>query len=529
MTTDFKANTTIRRAVTARALALLASVALLLVACGQPASITLTLDTASVELIRGSQVDIEVTLVRSGSASADVVLSATGLPANVTASFAPGRLVAGATASTLTLAAGAGASDGQVTVTVSGAANGLVATADLELEVTSLSVTGTMLDLLGTPVTGVAVSSQGDVDITDADGEFTLTGLSLPYEIASYALLPSPWYHVFENLTETDPVLFPIGGVTPTGTPRTAPLSGQFVGANIPVAANQLVLVCIEGLDAVAFACTQANPGASSYNLSVQWLTSTTRDVRVHAIQLQHDAGGHPVAYLGYGTAEMTLTNGVANVGDIALGDPLTSTPLQFDVDAGTGTLQTVMVSMALSPEFTISVITDSSGDASYDVLVPVIPGAVVGVTAQAGPDLRFATVMGAATAGATVQVPDPVSQLTPADATVGVTIATDFSVADAVGGELTYLWQGAVLYALTTNRTSVTIPDGSAVGMALPAAQAMSWQVMEAAVDPSAEVGHGLGMYAGLFVSMILGSTADTLSDGSMTLSPSLAFTTAP
>src|SRR5690606_15888374 len=158
MTTDFKANTTIRRAVTARALALLASVALLLVACGQPASITLTLDTASVELIRGSQVDIEVTLVRSGSASADVVLSATGWPANVTASFAPGRLVAGATASALTLTAGAGASDGQVTVTVSGAANGLVATADLELEVTSLSVTGTMLDLLGTPVTGVAVS-----------------------------------------------------------------------------------------------------------------------------------------------------------------------------------------------------------------------------------------------------------------------------------------------------------------------------------------------------------------------------------
>lgn len=44
----------------------------------------------------------------------------------------------------------------------------------------------------GTPATAVTVSSQGDVDITGANGEFTLTGLSVPYESATYTLLLVP-------------------------------------------------------------------------------------------------------------------------------------------------------------------------------------------------------------------------------------------------------------------------------------------------------------------------------------------------
>lgn len=111
----------------------------------------------------------------------------------------------------------------------------------------------------------------------------------------------------------------------------------------------------------------------------------------------------------------------------------------------------------------------------------------------------------------------------------MGVTNATNFSVADAVSGELTYLWQGLVLYSLTTNRTSFTIPDGSAAGIGLPAADAMSWLVVEASSAASAGVGHGLAIYADYYMAMILGSTATTLSDGSMTVSPTLGYTTAP
>ena len=78
------------------------TVALVLAACGQTPSITLSLDVATAELLRGSDVQVEVTVTRLGGATADVALTVTGLPANVDASFSPATLSGGNLISTLT-------------------------------------------------------------------------------------------------------------------------------------------------------------------------------------------------------------------------------------------------------------------------------------------------------------------------------------------------------------------------------------------------------------------------------------------
>lgn len=71
------------------------AVVLVLAACGQTPSITLSIDAATAELLRGSEVQVEVNLTRAGGATTDVALTVTGLPANVDASFAPATLSGG--------------------------------------------------------------------------------------------------------------------------------------------------------------------------------------------------------------------------------------------------------------------------------------------------------------------------------------------------------------------------------------------------------------------------------------------------
>src|SRR5690606_25241056 len=130
----------------ARTLAALVMV-LVLAACGQSPSIVLTLDSATAELLRGSDVQVIVTLTRAGGASADVALSVTGLPANVDADFSPVTLSGAELSSILTLTATGAAVEGNYAVTVTGTGTGLADSADLTLEVIGLTVSGRVVSL----------------------------------------------------------------------------------------------------------------------------------------------------------------------------------------------------------------------------------------------------------------------------------------------------------------------------------------------------------------------------------------------
>ncbi|WP_309672170.1 hypothetical protein [Gemmatimonas sp.] len=101
-------------------------------------AITVSATPAAVTVAAGSAVTTAVTITRVGAYAADVALAATGLPAGVTAGFAPAMLTGATLTSTLTLTSTTGAAVGVATVTVTASGTGVTArTATVNLTVTA--------------------------------------------------------------------------------------------------------------------------------------------------------------------------------------------------------------------------------------------------------------------------------------------------------------------------------------------------------------------------------------------------------
>jgi pseudomonalisin len=134
-----------------------------------PAGFALTVATPSVTLAQGGVAMAGVNVAVSGGFSNAIVLSATGLPAGLTANFAPARVAApGSGASTLTLSATSQAVAGNYTVQVT--ANGGTVTQNASLNVTialpgsftlGLSASSVSVKQNASMMVGVGVSVSG--------------------------------------------------------------------------------------------------------------------------------------------------------------------------------------------------------------------------------------------------------------------------------------------------------------------------------------------------------------------------------
>ena len=231
--------------------------ALLLAACGAPATppgLQLTLGTTSVAVVRGTNADVQVDLTRVGGAADDADLSVSGLPANVTGSFAPATLSGGTLTSTLTLTVGAGATGGITVVTVTATSGSLSDDATLSLEVTSLTVTGRVETALSRPLSGATVAAQGQTAFTSGTGDFTLAGLSVPYDLTVSSPADNGALHVYEGLSTTSLLLRPafVAGL-PAAPAFGATISGSVVGGAL--GADEVAIVCVEGLAVHIYGC----------------------------------------------------------------------------------------------------------------------------------------------------------------------------------------------------------------------------------------------------------------------------------
>jgi hypothetical protein len=106
-------------------------------------SITLALSNATVSIPRTGNAPVTATITRAGSFTGAVLITVTGLPANVTATVNPVSIAAGSTTSTITFTAAAAATPGNSTVTITASGSGVAdRTAQLTLTVTN-APTGT--------------------------------------------------------------------------------------------------------------------------------------------------------------------------------------------------------------------------------------------------------------------------------------------------------------------------------------------------------------------------------------------------
>ena len=505
-----------------------AAVVLLLAACGQTPAIVLTLDDAGPKVLRGKEVHVEVTLTRTGGASADVALEVTGLPANVTASFAPATLSGATLMSTLTLAAEADAAEGSYPLSVTGTGAGVTDAAELTLQVNSLSVSGRVVGMLEVPLVGVYVGSQGDTAVTNVNGEFTLTGLSIPYDLSIWSLAED-WLQVYEGLSTTDAVFSPLAAFADIPTPVSGTIvSGNLSGGVIPVGADQMVYVCIESLDGTGLGCDTVDPTESAYSIDAQWFGGAALDVRVHALQFEFDGAIYPVAYHGYTSVELTLTDGVPTMLDLNLGAALDTTTVDLEIDspiAVGGSVGAVQV----GPNLTMHTFSFNGPATTHEVLMPVIDGATYtfvafGNTGQIG---WQAGVTGTAS---NVTLPESPELLAPARLAMDVTSATDFTVANPEGGPVTFIWTANVgnqTIGLTTMEETHTIPDLAPYGMALQAAADYNWIALGHSGSSADAATNALNEY--IAITGIRVGSRGPQGEGTIAFSTDRDFTTAP
>lgn len=496
-------------------------------------AIALGLDDASPSAIRGQSVQITVDLTRTGGADAPVALDVTGLPANVTAAFAPASLAGGVTESTLTLTVGPAASDGAADLTVTGTSGSLSADADLTLTVGSLTINGRVQQGLQQPLIGASVSSQGETAVTDATGAFTLSGLSVPYDLLISSSLGDGGLHVYEGMTSEMPLLRPTFGVDGSATPDFgATIDGVLVGGAL--AADERVVVCLEGIAIAVFGCDFLDAGDAAYSIAAGWFDTAAVGVRLHALHTVVDADDVPTAYLGYETILLNLADGAVTLADLDF-DPIDDGTLIGTTSHPVALPDTnLLVFARFGPNLSLPIISAQDTADAFELLVPVLPGLSYDVIFQGSSTDEFVLTWkhDVGLDAGELAVALPALPVEPADATTGVDLTTPFS-STAAGGARTYVWEPdptGIVFGLTTTRTDVTLPDPAESELTLPAGADYAWVIVGHGADDvdTAAAGGFADFFQLLFAAF--GSAGPGFDgDRTLSLSSSRDFTFAP
>lgn len=504
-----------------------------LVSCSQTPTIGVSLSVSAVDVVRGGQATIDVTV--AGAGSGPVSLGIAGLPGQVVAGFSPSVLPAGATTSTLTLDVAAAAAAGASSLTVTATGDGRVGTASLTLTVTSLTVDGVVTGILGEPLAGVNVAIAGVTTATDTDGAFTITGIAVPYDVVVYRHDGERYAHVFVGMTTPNPALVPFGAVALANGYPQATVEGTLPAA---LGADEVARVCIEGTSAPMFGCGVVDGLAlDEYAFPVTWVTGVATNVQLHAILTEVDADGIPTGYGGYGTAGGSVTGGGTSTIAIATYAPVSTTVAVSGTIAPPLGMSVVSLlgSVRLSPAYALPVFDAETTATSFDVVMPAIGDATFQFLAFTyDPVVGTSAAWAAGVDGAeplALALPTPAGLVTPADGATGVTTATQFTMSGAPGLARTFIFDGTGAHpdiAVTTMANTVTIPNLGAFGFGLPASADYYWSVIVAstATNPD-EAGRGwIGDYYDVYFSTLLGGRAVD-SAGVISSSPLITFAT--
>lgn len=513
------------------------SLASVLAGCGSAPGIDITTDVSSVVIVRGASADLTVSLTRTGEVSADVQLSVSGLPDQVDSSFSPVTLSGSNLESTLTLAVDKTASEGTHNVKVFAVGSGLAAETEVELTITSLDVTGTVLLAPDRPWTGIEVEGPSGSTTTAADGTFTFVGLAVPYDLTLHTDSGSGAVHVFEGLTSSGPELYPVAPSLIGFLADTANLSGTLSGSSLPLPANHAARVCLEGIDKRVFnACQALGAGEDSYDLAVLWPASGSLQATLQVLTYElNGSGDAPATYVGYASTEVDLADGDVTVLDVALADVPSTTTLSGEVAVtGGGSPERVYAGLRFGPNLTIPLFHDGSGADDFALPMPVLPDVSYDVVAVIGFPERLAWKTASGPEAGTLAIPAAPQQIAPDDAVGGVDLATPFEVSAPEPSVFTYVWDGgmgAPRFALTTTKATVRVPDGSGFGMPLPPNAAYEWQVFRVAgneVDVAARIDHDEALGALEMMSLALGGPGFS-GAGTLASSTLRTFVTAP
>jgi Carboxypeptidase regulatory-like domain len=350
-----------------------------------------------------------------------------------------------------------------------------------------ITVSGRVVDADGEPLVGAGVSIAGMPTVqTAADGTFTFSGVTAPYDVTVVSNVGTVTVaHTFTGLSTPTPRIVP---TTELDT-ETTKLHAAVAGSIGTVPAGQLARVCIEGLDRPVSGCVVVYEGGSTYSIDATWPSGSSVPVRVHALRFAVDAQGAIVDYTAAGSADATLSAGGSPTIDVNLGAAPAEGTLTATVSAPTGAAGVAALLFAkLGPWLTFP-LEQTPGDATArSFVVPLLPGATFSVLAVAAiNDQQLAgwEVNLAAGANTTPKIVPPPTLTAPTEGTTGVTNATKFEANNPGGIPLTLYCApheaSLPMFAVTTTKSSITLPDLGAIGMPLPSSATYSCGLLAA------------------------------------------------
>lgn len=352
--------------------------------------------------------------------------------------------------------------------------------------VTTEAVSGTVLDAHGAPLPDAPVLIDGIRTSTDAAGRFSVAHVAIPYDVSIVEELAThPAAHVYLGMSD------------PAPTYRLSYVPGKFnkcmLTVTLPTTPTPTLGV------SVLFEVPDGSPRVSTGDFSddvnlqpphqsfqLEW-SAPTAQIRVHVFEIQRDpVTGAPVHYVGYDTTEVALANGVdvawsaswkpspfsekvvsATV-DVPQGYTFRGTAIKaFDMSspfdnwlAGSTAAPDVSITVPELPgaSFALSASADGDGGSSAATLPPVAPG-----TQGLHLAIDHAPILSAPADGGTLDVGSPVTWTSDGEGAPFVSILSS----DVVSAPSYYLFGGD---------GSATLPDLSALGVALP--HAVSYQV---------------------------------------------------
>jgi len=395
---------------------------------------------------------------------------------------------------------------------------------------TKITVDGLVLASEGTPLAGVLVHAQGGLTTTEADGSFRLDGIEPPYTLTLGSEGTDAWVHAYEGLTSTAPLLVPI---EPGFSGYQTSIAGSLLGLGA-LPADERVFVGVEGIAAPVFGWTYAATGATSYSGWGAWRgPGATAQARLHALRIQVDAEGRPLAYFGYDDPEVTLVYPANATADVLLNQLVANSRLEGTVAvAGGGVLNTTQLLARFSASYGLLFYV---GPASTALSVPVPEigdGSVVAVaeaTYAHGTTVAWTSVpVGPAFS---LEVPAPPQLLAPVAGATDVSGATEFRVLGGPTGARLFEWvpQSAAdgpRVALTTAADSARIPDVTPLGLALVPGGRYRWSVRTLAAENYLAA---VSVPAIDRSTLVLGVLATVPPDGAIATTVTRAMTLAP
>ena len=350
-----------------------------------------------------------------------------------------------------------------------------------------ITVAGRVVSIFDLPAPGVTVHVQGKTVVTDAEGRFTLAGITTPYDLLLGQASGDGWWHLIEGLTETEPRLGARWAAIDQGF--AAEVDVTLTGG--PIGPGRTGFPCFEGLDAPAVALMPGflGEGADAFGLTLAALGQGSVAARLHLLEASLSGEGVPLAYHGHAVAEATLREGVPTAIAVPPLAPVGSTVASATlVPPGGGQLVLVQLGIELGPLANLTVYQRLNllpGDPLAGTISMPLPlvgsgfrlmgGAQVGGGVGLAWRVRDGPVLG------TLALPVPPQLLLPADGVAEVTAATPFSAVHDAAGPVTFVWEPLAAgprLARTTSRREVTMPDAAAVGLTLPPAAAYRWTV---------------------------------------------------